>query len=206
MKCYFVTDEPIMQRFKGSWVYETTDIPPEKADTIEGLAEKLGLDPAELKKTVDEFNAAVNDKPFDLMKLDGKATTGLKPNKTNWAAKIEQGPFYGYPLTANLTFTYVTPSLPTPSSIDSLLTFRLSSYGGVKTDLDARVLSTNDVPIPGLWAAGELTGLFYNEYPPATSCLRSMTFGRLAGETIAKSLKRNPNQMRLPLIHQKTAR
>lgn len=104
-KCYFITDEPIMKRFKGSWVYETTDIPPEKADTIEELAEKLGLVPQELKKTVDEYNAAVNDKPFDLMKLDGKATTGLNPNKTNWAAKIEKGPFYGYPLTANLTFT-----------------------------------------------------------------------------------------------------
>ncbi|KAF2162516.1 hypothetical protein M409DRAFT_58270 [Zasmidium cellare ATCC 36951] len=165
-KCYFITDEPIMQRFKGSWVYETTDIPPEKADTIEELAEKLGLEAKELKKTVEEFNAAVNDKPFDLMKLDGKATSGLNPNKTNWAAKVEKGPFYGYPLTANLTFT----------------------YGGIKTDLHARVLSTNDIPIPGLWAAGELTGLFYNEYPPATSCLRSMTFGRLAGAEIAGNL------------------
>ncbi|KAF2217339.1 hypothetical protein CERZMDRAFT_93392 [Cercospora zeae-maydis SCOH1-5] len=164
--CFFVTDDPIMQRFKGSWVYETTDIPPEKADTIEELAEKLGIDPAALKRTVDEYNAAVNDKPFDLMKLDGKRTNGLKVDKTNWAAKIEKAPFYGYPLTANLTFT----------------------YGGVKTDLDGRVLSTADVPIPGLWGAGEMTGLFYNEYPPATSCLRSMTWGRLEGEAIAKNL------------------
>lgn len=44
------------------------------------------------------------------------------------------------------------------------------------------------MPIPGLWAAGEMTGLFYNEYPPATSCLRSMTFGRLAGAEIASNL------------------
>ena len=58
----------------------------------------------------------------------------------------------------------------------------------MKTDLNARVLSTNDVPIPGLWAAGEMTGLFYNEYPPATSCLRSMAFGRVAGLEIAKNL------------------
>ena len=94
-----------MKRFKGSWVYETSDVPPEKADTIEELAEKLGLNPKELKKTIDEYNAAVNDKPFDLMKLDGKATTGLNPNKTNWANPISKGPFYGYPMTANLTFT-----------------------------------------------------------------------------------------------------
>ncbi|KAI0197553.1 succinate dehydrogenase/fumarate reductase flavoprotein subunit [Astrocystis sublimbata] len=166
MSCKFITDSVIMDRFKGSWVYETTDKPPEKADTIEELASKLGLDPQALKQTVDEFNAATNDKEFDLMKLDGKATVGLHPNKTNWALPIAKAPFYGFPCTPNLTFT----------------------YGGVKTDLDARVLSQNDVPIPGLYAAGELTGLFYNEYPPATSCLRSMTFGRLAGTAIAGKL------------------
>ena len=171
--CFFVTDDDIWQRFEGSWVYSTTDKAPEKADTIEELAGKLGLEPKALQKTVDDFNAAVNDRPFDLMKLDGKATSGLKPNKTNWANKIEKAPFYGYPMTSNLTFT----------------------YGGVKTDLHARVLSTNDVPIPGLWAAGELTGLFYNEYPPATSCLRSMTFGRLAGQEIGAALGKAQGQV-----------
>jgi hypothetical protein len=105
MSCFFVTDETIMKRFEGSWVYDTTDQPPEKADTIEELAEKMNLDPKALKKTVDDYNAAVNDKEFDLMKLDGKATTGLKVNKTNWAAKIEKAPFYGYPMTSHLTFT-----------------------------------------------------------------------------------------------------
>ncbi|KAF2764899.1 hypothetical protein EJ03DRAFT_331431 [Teratosphaeria nubilosa] len=42
--CFFVTDDKIMQRFEGSWVYDTTDKPPEKAATIEELAEKMGLD------------------------------------------------------------------------------------------------------------------------------------------------------------------
>jgi succinate dehydrogenase/fumarate reductase flavoprotein subunit len=100
------------------------------------------------------------------MKLDGKATTGLKPNKTNWANPIDTPPYFGYPLTANLTFT----------------------YGGVKTNTDAQVLSTNNVPIPGLYAAGELTGPFYHEYPPATSVLRSLTFGRIAGTAIARKV------------------
>lgn len=80
-------------------VYDTTDVPPEESDTIAGLAEKLGLDPNELEKTVKEFNAAVNDKEFDLMKLDGKATVGLSPNKTNWANKIDSPPYYGFPMT-----------------------------------------------------------------------------------------------------------
>lgn len=51
------------------------------------------------------------------------------------------------------------------------------------------------MPIPGLWAAGEMTGLFYNEYPPATSCLRSMTFGRLAGAEIAQNLGRSQGEV-----------
>lgn len=53
--------------FRPGWVYHTTDKEPEQSDSIEGLAQKLGLDPAKLKKTVDEYNAAINDKEFDLM-------------------------------------------------------------------------------------------------------------------------------------------
>ncbi|KAK5190178.1 hypothetical protein LTR96_008145 [Exophiala xenobiotica] len=145
---YFVTDKTIMDRFRPGWVYDTTDQEPEQSDTIEGLAEKLGLDPKELKKTVDEFNAATNENEFDLMKLDGKRTTGLSPDKTNWAQPINTPPFYGYPMKAQLTFT----------------------YGGLKCDLDSRVLATTGVPIPGLYAAGELSGLFYNEILLQRAC------------------------------------
>jgi succinate dehydrogenase/fumarate reductase flavoprotein subunit len=139
-KGYFVTDDTIMKRFRPGWVYDTTDQEPETAETIHDLAVKLGIEPNALEKTIKEFNAACNDKPFDLMKLDGKATKGLTPEKSNWANPIVTPPFYGYPVTSHLTFT----------------------YGGIKTNTDAQVLSTNGVPIPGLWAAGELTGLFYN--------------------------------------------
>jgi tricarballylate dehydrogenase len=162
-EAYFVTDSVIMDRFRPGWVY---DQEPFKANTISELAHKLGLDEQKLESTITEFNAAVNDKEFDLMSLDGKATTGLSPNKTNWANPINKPPYYGVPLTSHLTFT----------------------YGGLKVDLDSRVLSTNGVAIPGLYAAGELTGLFYHEYPPATSCLRSMVFGREAGMAIAKKI------------------
>lgn len=98
-RCYFVTDDVIMRRFRPGWVYDTTDQEPEKADTIAELAKKLGLDPEALDKTIADFNKSINDRAFDLMKLDGKATTGLKPNKTNWANPIAQPPFYAYPMT-----------------------------------------------------------------------------------------------------------
>ena len=88
-----------MKRFRPGWVYDTTDKEPESAGTIPELAKKLGLDPEKLDKTIKDFNAATNDKPFNLMELDGKATTGLTPNKSNWANPIKQPPYYGYPMT-----------------------------------------------------------------------------------------------------------
>jgi tricarballylate dehydrogenase len=47
-----------MNRFKPGWVYDTTDLEPEQGDTIEELAGKLGLDPQDLKQTLDEYNSS----------------------------------------------------------------------------------------------------------------------------------------------------
>lgn len=142
------SDQTTYSHFKPGWVYDTTDIEPEKAATVAELAVKLGLDPDELSKTVNEFNNACDSSiKLDFLKLDGKSTSGLAVSKSNWAEPISNGPFYGYPLTANLTFT----------------------YGGLKTNLDTQVLAENGAKIGGLYAAGEIHGLFYHEYPPATS-------------------------------------
>ena len=62
------------------------EIPVATADTIEELAEQLEMDPAVLKATVDEFNAA----------SDGEKTTGLAIEKTAVANKIETAPFYAF--------------------------------------------------------------------------------------------------------------
>ena len=58
-------------------------------------------------------------------------------------------------------------------------------------DTDGRVLDTNEAPIPGLYAAGEITGL-YHKHPPATSVLRANTFGRIVGTNVAESLSAAP--------------
>lgn len=147
-KGFFITDSTIMDRFRPGWVYESTDQEPIRADSTPDLAFKLGVDAEKLRETISEFNQACNDKPFDLMKLDGKATTGLQVNKSNWANPLDRPPYYAFPLTAQLTFT----------------------YGGLKVNTSSQVLATNGAPIPGLWASGELTGLYYNgrdtQYPP----------------------------------------
>jgi len=43
-----------------------------------------------------------------------------------------------------------------------------------------------DGPIPGLFAAGEITGHFYGKAPGGTSVLRALVFGRIAGTLAAK--------------------
>jgi hypothetical protein len=55
-------------------------------------AKKLpGLDCENVVKTVDEFNEAVNDAPFDPSKHDGKCTRGISPaNRTgrnDWTSR-----------------------------------------------------------------------------------------------------------------------
>ena len=173
-KSYFITDKTVMDRFEGTWVYETAALPPEQSDTIGGLAEKLGLDPAKLEATVSEFNAACGPGDWDPTKMDGKETSGITPPKSNWANPIAEAPFSGFPMTAQVKFT----------------------FGGLKVDTDGRVLNTNEAPIPGLYAAGEITGL-YHKHPPATSVLRANTFGRIVGTKVAESLSAAPTD-RIP--------
>ena len=79
---YAIVDSQGVERFMPSVFAPIAD------DTIEGLASKLGIDPVAAKNTVDAFNAACPDGPIDQMSLDGKATKGLTPEKTNWSAPI----------------------------------------------------------------------------------------------------------------------
>jgi tricarballylate dehydrogenase len=142
-----------------------TDQPMIEAPTLAALAEKLGLDAKALEATVAEYNAAIEPGSFDPTIFDGKAAVGLDPPKSNWAFRLERPPFIAYPLTCAITFT----------------------FGGIRTNARAQVVSPSGAPIPGLYAAGEVTGLYYHSYPAGTSVLRAATFGRLAGAHAAAS-------------------
>jgi len=160
---FMITDEAVMCN-NAITAFFDTDVPPAKADSIRELATLLGLDPDALEKTVSGYNAACDDRPFNPHDYDGKSTEGIEPPKSNWANPLENPPYYGYPVAAAICFT----------------------YGGLKTDTSARVLAKNGAAIPGLYAAGELVGLFYHEYPAATSVLKALTFGRIAGTHAAQ--------------------
>lgn len=140
--------------------YRIKEVTKARANTIEQLAEELTIDVEALVRTVREYNTAVQDGQFNPAVLDGKHTEGISPPKSNWALRIDEPPFEGYAVTCGITFT----------------------FGGLKIDRQCRVQDTEDRPIAGLYAAGELVGgLFYYNYPGGSGLMAGATFGRLAG-------------------------
>jgi tricarballylate dehydrogenase len=162
-KAFFIGDQTTLS-IEPVQAIILTDQPAIEAPSVRALAQKLGLHPSTLENTVAEYNAAMGPEQFDPRIRDGKAARNLDPPKSNWAFPLEKPPFIAYPLTCAVTFT----------------------FGGIKTDSQARVLTPRGTPIPGLYAAGEVTGLYYHAYPAGTSVLRAATFGRIAGEHAAR--------------------
>jgi len=150
-------------RIPGWEFLNQSDIEPYRADTLAELAGLIGVDPAALEDEITRFNAAVGDGDFDPGMLDGKHTHGLDIDKTNWALPIEEAPFFAYPLATASTF----------------------SYGGIRIDLEGRVVTPRGTAIPGLYGAGVVTGVWYGEYPGAMSVLRTVTFARRTGAEVA---------------------
>jgi tricarballylate dehydrogenase len=138
---------------------------PIEAPTISELASKIGIEPVVLAHTVDDFNKAVRDDiEFDPTKPDGKCTTGVVPRKSNWAIRIDKPPFQAYPVTGGITFT----------------------FGGLLVNRAAQVLNTSNQPIRGLYASGDILGLFFHNYPSCTGQTRNVVFSRLAGQHCLK--------------------
>jgi tricarballylate dehydrogenase len=143
---------------------EYTDVY-EEADTIAELATRIGIEPAALEATIDEFNAAVQtDIPFNPGMLDGRAAMGLAVPKSNWANPIDQPPFRAYTVTGGVTF----------------------SFGGVRINTSCEVLDITEQPIPGLYASGDIVGLFFHNYPSCTGQTRNAVFSREAGKNAAQ--------------------
>lgn len=124
-----------------------------QADSIEALADDLGIDVGNLRVTVDAYNGAIDGKQPDEFGRTSLSTGYGKPTR------IERAPFYGLACTTGLT----------------------STYCGLHTDTEARVLDVFGSPIAGLYATGEVMGGFHGEtYMSGSSLAKGCIFGRLA--------------------------
>jgi tricarballylate dehydrogenase len=161
---YQIYDQKGVRLFRHGRHYPTTMV---EADTLEDLASKIGVAPEVLAHTVKEFNDACRkDVAFDATKLDGKSTVGIAPKKSNWAEPLTEPPFRALPVSGGITFT----------------------FGGVQVDTDARVLNSSNQPIRGLYASGDVMGLFFHNYPSCTGQTRNAVFSYAAGKNAAEML------------------
>ena len=129
-----------------------------KADTIEELAEKLGLPVDNFKATVARYNELA-DKGVD--EDFGKEAHRL--------THLDTAPYYGVRQAGG---------------------YFICTMDGVKIDTNLNVLDENNLPIEGLYAAGDCSGSYFaTSYPnllAGAAAGRSVTFGRLAGRNAAR--------------------
>ncbi|PAF45387.1 FAD-binding dehydrogenase [Helicobacter sp. 11S02629-2] len=160
---YSITDVKVLK------LYMPPLFEPIVADSLDELAEKIGLDKDALKATVDEFNAHVIKGSFNHTVLDDCHTEGLEVEKTHWAQTIDKPPFYCYPLRPGITFTYL----------------------GVKVTKDANVVMEDGSICSNLFAAGEVMAgnILTQGYCAGFGMSIGSVFGRIAGREAAKSRK-----------------
>jgi len=143
-----------------------------QADTVGALALQLGLDPAAVQTveaTVGAYNQAVDRGPsgqFDPGMLDGRATAGLDPPKSNWAQRLDTPPFYGVPMRPGITFTYL----------------------GVAVGADARVRRMDGAAFTNVFAAGEIMSgnILSTGYMAGFGLTIGTVWGRIAGKEAAR--------------------
>jgi tricarballylate dehydrogenase len=156
---YSITDSKAVGRFMPPVFVGT------KANTLEELADLIGLDQSTFMQTMNEYNQACRVGTFNHTVLDDCHTEGVSPVKSHWAIPITQAPFYAYPVKPGITFTYL----------------------GLKTDQTASVYFS-DQPSPNLFAAGEIMAgnVLGKGYTAGVGMTIGTAYGRIAGHQAAQ--------------------
>ena len=124
-----------------------------KGETIEELAEKIELDPKNLRATIESYNKAVDAKTDEF-------------GRVLFKTKLDKGPFYAGARVPTVHHT----------------------MGGVAINEKTEVLNKKGKVIPGLFAAGEVTGGLHGSNRLGGNALAEITvFGKIAGESAAKN-------------------
>ncbi len=123
-----------------------------KGETLEELAEKIGVPYENLKASLDLYNAHCESLETDAF------------GRTVYGTPIDTAPFYA------------AGRVPTVHH----------TMGGVRITPKAQVLHENGAIIPGLYAAGEITGGIHGANRLGGNALTDLlVFGRIAGENAA---------------------
>ena len=153
---YILFDQNLRDHLKAIEKYVKADLT-KQADTIEGLAEQLGIDPATLAKTLADWNEIVKNQ----RDTEFGRTTGMN-------ADLTTPPYYAIKIAPGIHHT----------------------MGGVKIDVAAQVINTECKPIPGLFAAGEVTGGVHGGNRLGGNAVADIViFGRIAAQSAIEYVK-----------------
>jgi 3-oxosteroid 1-dehydrogenase len=193
LPCWLIMDQRYRNRYVFAGVQPRKALPGRwfkaeivvKASTVELLAEKIGVDPAALRATVDRFNGFVRagkdaefgrgDSGYD--RYYGDPT--IKPNPC--LSPIDQGPFYA---------VVMVPG-------------DLGTKGGLRTDVHARVQRADGSVIDGLYAAGNVSSpvMGHTYAGPGATIGPAITFGYLAALHIAERARSASVPAEVPHAH-----
>lgn len=139
--------------------------PPIAADSVDGLAQGLGLPAATLARTLAEYNAATRP-PVAGGQPDDWHTVGLEPPKTRQARPLTEPPFAAWPMRPGITFT----------------------GQGVGVEPDMRVRLHSGGRVGNLFAAGMIMApnLIPRGYVSGLALTIGVVSGVIAGEAAAR--------------------
>ena len=173
LPCYLIFDHQYRQRYPVASLMPGDPLPDwvATADTLAGLAVKIGVDGGQLDRTVATFNehsASANDPQFGRGKSNYDRFYGdrSRPGAAATLGPVETAPFYAVELKSGA----------------------LGTNGGARTNASAQILDVDGEPIAGLFGAGNViscpTG---SVYAGAGGTLGpALTFGYIAGRAAAR--------------------
>ncbi|WII38397.1 flavocytochrome c [Paenibacillus thiaminolyticus] len=145
---YLVFDSGVKSRAKAIEQYEKMGFVIQ-GDTLEALAQEIGVPADQLTATLDTWNNAVKNKED----AEFGRTTAMDND-------LSGAPYYAIKIAPGIHYT----------------------MGGVKINTNTEVLNKDGQPIPGLFAAGELTGGLHGQNRiGGNSVSEIIIFGRQAG-------------------------
>ena len=175
---WFVFDQQGVERYALlAWKILVREEAPEwlhVADSIEALADSIGVDATTLRATIERFNDFARsgvDEDFHRGENPWDQAWGDPTNEPNPSlGTVEKAPFYALPVYAGA----------------------IATRGGLRVDPSGRVLSAaHGRPIPGLYAAGNCSnGSATGAYAgPGATIGAAMTFAYLVGRQVAAAVK-----------------
>ena len=146
------------------------------APTLRALAEKIGVDPDGLEEQVREFNRHA----------EGGRDPAFHRGEVGWERKVYSWERYRVDDPFGPSNPTLAPLAQPPFHAYQVRIGCFGTKGGTVIDEHAAVVDFDDRPIPGLYAAGNVTaGVFGPAYPGGGSTLGpAVTFGYLAGQAL----------------------